>query len=97
MGVCRLNPDKPARRIDITLFSIDNFYTGLLYFTGSGEHNRQMRIIALEKGYKLSEFGLYPIGLTGVEGEPVHITCEKDVFDILQIPYREPKDRDFSI
>ena len=32
-----------------------------LYFTGSGDLNKKMRQIAKDKGYKLSEYGLFKI------------------------------------
>lgn len=93
MGVYKLDSSSCARRIDITLYPVASFSTGLLYFTGSGEFNRQMRGIALDKGYKLNEYGLYPFGITGVEGSSVPIRSEKDVFDVLGIPYRKPSER----
>lgn len=34
---------RTARRIDIKLFPTDGYYPALLHFTGSGEHNRQLR------------------------------------------------------
>ena len=37
--------------------------------------------------------GVYPIGETGTKGEPLLITREQDVFDILGIPYRAPAER----
>src|SRR5699024_7108422 len=35
--------EKPRRRLDLKLFPIEAFYPALLHFTGSAEHNRQMR------------------------------------------------------
>lgn len=67
-------PDKPHRRIDLRMIPIESFWCGLLYFTGSSEHegelilsgsdffNKQMRQIALEKGFTLSEYTICPIG-----------------------------------
>ena len=34
-----------------------------------------------------------PVGSTGVPGEPLEVTCEKDIFDIIGKTYVEPKDR----
>ena len=47
------------RRIDIRLIPYESIYTALVYFTGSYELNRIMRIKAKELGYKLNEYGLY--------------------------------------
>jgi hypothetical protein len=40
------------------LFPIDQFYFGVLYFTGSDEFNKKMRAHALEKGFTLNEYAL---------------------------------------
>jgi len=95
MGVCKLPQDEetPARRVDIKLFPIESFYTALLHFTGSGEHNRQLSCIAINKGFKLSEYSLVPVGSTGEEGNPLPITSEKDIYAMLGIPYRKPSER----
>jgi DNA polymerase beta len=89
--------NKPiARKIDIKLFPIESFYTGLLAYTGSGEFIRQVSTIAINKGFKLNEYQLVPVGLTGVEGESIEIKNEKDIFDMLGITYREPEMRSFG-
>jgi DNA polymerase beta len=48
MGVCQLSSDDSAepplhRRIDLRLVPLENFWCGLLYFTGSDFFNTQMR------------------------------------------------------
>jgi DNA polymerase/3'-5' exonuclease PolX len=102
IGVVRLPKAKDCRRFEIKLYPMDSFYTGLLNFTGSHEFIRQMRRIAKNRGYKLSEYYLAPRHSLVLNrkssrdykvGEPVKITSEKDIFDILEIPYREPHDR----
>ena len=40
------------------LIPADQFYCGILYFTGSDEFNRQMRQQALEKGFTLNEYNI---------------------------------------
>ncbi|XP_075457660.1 DNA polymerase beta isoform X3 [Ascaphus truei] len=97
MGVCRM-PDEgdeeyPYRRIDIRLIPKDQYYCGVLYFTGSDIFNKNMRTHALEKGFTLNEYTLRPLGVTGIAGEPLPVDSEKDVFDYIQWKYREPKDR----
>ncbi|EDV26116.1 uncharacterized protein TRIADDRAFT_50243 [Trichoplax adhaerens] len=98
MGVCRLpdndNPDNIHRRIDIRL-DIEIYLCGLLYFTGSDLFNKRMRQTAIEKGFTLNEYCIRPIGTTGVHGEAIPITCEEDIFDIIQMEYVEPHKRNF--
>ena len=49
---------KSKMQVDIRLLDIDLFGSALQYFTGSKEHNVKLRQIAIERGYKLSEYGL---------------------------------------
>uniref|UniRef100_A0A8C6M5W6 DNA polymerase n=1 Tax=Nothobranchius furzeri TaxID=105023 RepID=A0A8C6M5W6_NOTFU len=99
MGVCQLQPSDDDeeeylhRRIDIRLIPKDQYYCGVLYFTGSDIFNKNMRTHALEKGFTLNEYTIRPLGVTGVAGEPLLVDSEKDIFDYIQYKYREPKDR----
>ena len=95
MGVCKFPNDtsKPFRRLDIRLAPYDQYYCAVLYFTGSDLFNKNMRAHALEKKYTLNEYALKRLTLEGLPGEAEDITCEEDIFRILGLPYREPKDR----
>ncbi|XP_075715034.1 DNA polymerase beta isoform X2 [Rhinoderma darwinii] len=97
MGVCQLPSEGgkpfPFRRIDIRLIPKDQYYCGVLYFTGSDIFNKNMRTHALEKGFTLNEYTLRPLGVTGMAGEPLPIDSEKDIFDYIHYKYREPKER----
>jgi DNA polymerase/3'-5' exonuclease PolX len=75
------------RRIDIRLIPYESIYTALVYFTGSYELNRIMRIKAKELGYKLNEYGLYK------NNELIHITSEKELFKKLGMKYLKPTER----
>ncbi|KAI4898755.1 hypothetical protein NFI96_014139 [Prochilodus magdalenae] len=101
MGVCQLQReedddegnDYDHRRIDIRLIPKDQYYCGVLYFTGSDIFNKNMRTHALEKGFTLNEYTIRPLGVTGMAGEPLLVDSEKDIFDYIHMRYREPKDR----
>ncbi|KAM9547990.1 DNA polymerase beta [Salvelinus alpinus] len=99
MGVCQLQRNDEDeeeylhRRIDIRLIPKDQYYCGVLYFTGSDIFNKNMRTHALEKGFTLNEYTIRPVGVTGMAGEPLMVDSEKDVFDYIQWKYREPKER----
>uniref|UniRef100_A0AAY5K7E2 DNA polymerase n=1 Tax=Esox lucius TaxID=8010 RepID=A0AAY5K7E2_ESOLU len=71
----------------------DQYYCGVLYFTGSDIFNKNMRTHALEKGFTLNEYTIRPVGVTGMAGEPLMVDSEKDIFDYIQWKYREPKER----
>ncbi|XP_010874808.1 DNA polymerase beta [Esox lucius] len=99
MGVCQLQQNAEDeeeylhRRIDIRLIPKDQYYCGVLYFTGSDIFNKNMRTHALEKGFTLNEYTIRPVGVTGMAGEPLMVDSEKDIFDYIQWKYREPKER----
>nr|CAB3264999.1 DNA polymerase beta-like [Phallusia mammillata] len=100
MGVCKLKTDtkqdklyETFRRIDIRLIPCDQYHCSLLYFTGSDMFNKRMRAYALEQGFTINEYSIRPQGSTGIAGEPIPVTCEKDIFDCIGMEYLEPKDR----
>ena len=97
MGYCRLGPQYPARRIDIRFVSYDCFYPAILYFTGSGNFNQNMRGNALRQDYTLNEYGLFKIaGYDGrkiIKGNKVIVNSEREIFDVLGMSYIEPRDR----
>ena len=39
----------------------DQYYCGILYFTGSDQFNKAMRSHALDQGFTLNEYSLRPI------------------------------------
>ena len=75
-------------RVDVRFVQKSQWGSALLYFTGSKEHNIAMRKVAIAKGWKLSEYGLF-------DGEEVIASkTEEEIYDALGIPYREPRDRE---
>jgi len=92
MGVCQLTSNHLHRRLDIRLLPCDEYYCGLLYFTGSDSFNKNMRQIALKKGYTLNEYSLRKV-TGGKPGQPLEITCERDIFDYLGMDFKEPSER----
>jgi DNA polymerase/3'-5' exonuclease PolX len=92
MGLCKLAPGLPARRIDILIADSSYYYFALLYFTGSYEFNIYMRRIALQKKISLSEYGFKDKKNKIIDTTDV-IKSEKDIFDYLAIPYVLPENR----
>ncbi|XP_032457622.1 DNA polymerase beta isoform X5 [Nasonia vitripennis] len=93
MGVCKLDDEKPYRRLDIRLAPHDQYYCAVLYFTGSDLFNQKMRAHALENKYTLNEYTLKKLTTEGTPGDAEKITCEEDIFKILGLPYKKPKER----
>jgi DNA polymerase (family 10) len=50
---------KSNTQVDLRLVSDYEYGSALLYFTGSKEHNIELRLMAKEKGWKLNEYGLF--------------------------------------
>jgi len=92
MGVCIQSVDSTPRRLDIRLVPYNQYYCGILYFTGSDMFNKEMRAVALEKGFTLNEYSLRPL-VDGKPDKPLPVSSEKDVFDYLELPYKLPKER----
>jgi DNA polymerase (family 10) len=46
-------------QVDLRVVKDESFGAALQYFTGSKEHNVKMRSIAIKKGFKLNEYGLF--------------------------------------
>jgi DNA ligase-1 len=98
MGLGKM--DNLYRHIDIFYYSEKEYPFALLFSTGSGQFNIEMRSDAIKKGYSLSEKELKyldgtPISLDEYESDikkPYPIN-EKDIFDFLGLIYIEPKDR----
>ena len=92
MGLCRIHPELPARRIDILLADPSHYYFALLYFTGSYNFNIYMRKVALKKGNSLSEYG-FKDGKGNLIDTSTSIHSEEDIFAYLGIPFVTPDKR----
>jgi len=88
MGICKWKDESKFIRIDIRYIPYKSYYYALLYFTGSKDFNRKMRLIAISNGYKLNEYGLY-----NSNNKSFRVDSEKDIFDLLQLDYITPNKR----
>jgi len=77
---------------DVRVVEQNCFGAALQYFTGSKEHNIELRKIAVEKGYKLSEYGLFERKTEKfVAGK-----TEKEIYKKLGFDYIPPELRENS-
>ena len=74
--------------MDIRVVPKESFGAGLQYFTGSKEHNIVLRKIDIDKGLKLSEYGLFR-GAKMLAGE-----TEEEIYHLLGMDYIEPELRE---
>ena len=77
----------PVRRIDIRFIPQKSWYPALLYFTGNKNFNIYIRKIALKKGYKINEYGIFK------RKEKINVNSEQEIFELLGIKYLKPSDR----
>jgi DNA polymerase beta len=93
MGFCSLPRTRVCRRIDMRCIKYSSLPSALLYFTGNGEFNKNMRSFALKKGFTINEYGIYKLNADKTKGAEVAIASETDIFKTLGLEYIEPKDR----
>ncbi|GAA5932137.1 uncharacterized protein JCM15063_001131 [Sporobolomyces koalae] len=88
-GLCRL-PGGKMRRIDILGVPWADMPAALIYFTGNDHFNRSLRLKARHMGYSLNQKCLSKLILRDksgnklTEGTRIHVTSEREIFDILQ-------------
>ena len=87
MGIFKWKNSK-QRRIDIRIFPLESYYSAILYFTGSKDFNRQMRLNAIAHDYTLNEYGLFD-----ENKKMLKVNSEKDIFDLLGMEYITPDKR----
>jgi len=73
---------------DLRIVPEESFGSALQYFTGSKEHNIELRKIAIEKSFKLNEYGIFK----GKKKIPT--PTEKEVYRALGLEYIEPELRE---
>jgi len=93
--ITKLRGEKFARRVDFMNTSAEEYPFAVLYFTGSKTFNTVMRGHALKMGLSLNEHGLYKKqpGKEKEEKITAGFKDERDIFDHLQLEYKDPVDR----
>ncbi len=74
--------------VDLRVVKKESFGSALQYFTGSKNHNIKLRKLAIKKGFKLNEYGLFDKE-TQIAGEN-----EKSIYQALELPYIIPELRE---
>lgn len=77
-------------QVDLRVVESRSYGAALQYFTGSKDHNVTLRSLAIRKGYKLNEYGLF-------EKETEHYVAgktEEEVYTTIGFPYIEPELRE---
>jgi len=76
---------------DLRIVKRESFGAALQYFTGSKDHNILTRRIAIKKGLKLNEYGVFSV--KGGKNRRIAGQNEKQVYQAIGLPYIEPEMR----
>ena len=74
---------------DLRVVPEESFGAALAYFTGSKEHNIQMRERAIKKGWKLNEYGLFDKNEKRIAGR-----TEEEIYEKLGLEWIPPEMRE---
>jgi DNA polymerase (family 10) len=103
-GVIEAGPSKASvraddMRVDLRVVVPEEFGSALQYFTGSKEHNVHVRNIAIERGLKMNEYGVFDV--SDVEddsgqraGVRVAGGTEAEMYEALDLPLIPPELRE---
>ena len=89
MGIC-IGSSGINRRLDIKVYTKEEFPFAVLYFTGNAYFNRSMRLFAKKKKLHLSDKELSYRNT----GKKIICKTEEDIFKALGIEYKTPKERE---
>ena len=81
---------KEGMQVDLRVIDDRIFGAGLLYFTGNQQHNIALRKIAISRGMKLSEYGLFD----SKTNKRVAGRTEDEIYKKLGLNYIEPELRE---
>jgi DNA polymerase (family X) len=76
-------------QVDVRLFGHEEYGAALVYFTGSKDHNIALRNLAIDKGWKLNEYGL-----SDKKGARLAGKTEGEVYGKLAMAYVPPELRE---
>lgn len=77
---------------DLRVVTQDSFGSALQYFTGSKDHNVALRRLAVQKGFKLNEYGLFDRKTNDrVAGE-----SEEEIYACMGLDYIPPELREYG-
>ena len=75
--------------VDLRVVPEKSFGAALQYFTGSKDHNVELRKIAIKKGWKLNEYGLFE-----KNGKQIAGKTEEEIYKKLGLDWMPPEMRE---
>jgi len=87
--------------IDLRVIPSESYGAAMHYFTGSKEHNVRVRTMAVKKGLRVNEWGVFripegadPDDLGKTDGEHIGGETEEEVFAAVDLPWIPPELRE---
>lgn len=77
-------------QVDLRVVKQESYGAALLYFTGSKAHNIHIRNIAVDKGFKVNEYGVFE------DDDYIVGKTEEEIYEFFEMPYIEPEIREDS-
>lgn len=77
-------------QVDLRVVEKDSYGAALAYFTGSKAHNIRLREMAMKRGLKINEYGIFQ----EKDGKKIGGEREEDLYKILGLPYIPPELRE---
>ncbi|MFX0027395.1 MAG: DNA polymerase/3'-5' exonuclease PolX [Candidatus Hermodarchaeota archaeon] len=77
-------------QVDLTIVENSSYGSALQYFTGSKEHNIQLRELAKKNNMKLNEFGLFNLN----DNKKIAGAKETEIYELLGLTYIHPELRE---
>lgn len=77
-------------QVDLRVVEKESYGAAMAYFTGSKEHNIRLREMAMKKGLKINEYGIF----REKDNKKIGGEKEEDVYRILGLPYIPPELRE---
>ena len=87
--------------VDLRVIPAESYGAAMHYFTGSKEHNVRVRTMAVKKGLRVNEWGVFripegvdPESVGKTDGERIGGTTEEEVFAAVDLPWIPPELRE---
>ena len=81
-------------QVDLRVVTADCYGAALVYFTGSKEHNVKLRRRAVERGLRISEYGVFRVEGDEGDGELIAGREEADVYAAVGLAWVPPEMRE---
>jgi DNA polymerase (family 10) len=81
---------KDGIHVDLRVVALDSFGSALAYFTGSKAHNIRLREMAVKRGLRINEYGVFEIK----KGKKIGGRKEEDIYKALGLVFIPPELRE---